>query len=261
MIVDLRDLTLRVDHQRPSLAAGGDDTVLRAESVTGKSLDVPVSHLRRFGHELAEVELWRVRNELRRHLVKRWIILLPVLLLAPHCCLPPPLHTVHDSRYHTVFHKSFANISTQICSLMDSWLTPRLCRDSHIRGLDFVKNIWRMTYDVWRISHEVYAPWIQIYNEHQTNLCDIKTTNKLVAWSTECSCDIKNPSLSYHHMYCVVVDWLYTSVQSVMSSTLSRIVQAWCHQWCDPWWRQMSYIQAAWYRTSSIHLVLLSSSL
>ena len=66
----LDGLTLRVDHEGPSVAGGHNDAVFRGESVGGKALDVPVSNGRRFPQEMSKGEIRCARNVQVTHLVK-----------------------------------------------------------------------------------------------------------------------------------------------------------------------------------------------
>jgi hypothetical protein len=52
----LQCLTLRINHQRPASTSRHDDTVLSRESVTWKTLDIPVADPGRIDKELAKVE-------------------------------------------------------------------------------------------------------------------------------------------------------------------------------------------------------------
>ena len=58
----LERLSLWIDHQRPPATTGHYDTVLRGEPVAGQTLDVPVSHSRRFNHEVTEIKVWAARH-------------------------------------------------------------------------------------------------------------------------------------------------------------------------------------------------------
>lgn len=58
----LDGLSLRINHKRPTTASGDNHTVLCGETITGQTLDIPVSHTRRFGHEVTEAEIWGAWN-------------------------------------------------------------------------------------------------------------------------------------------------------------------------------------------------------